>query len=112
MVARSNLKPVLKCAELPVDCTPHQLRHTCATLLLSRGTHPKFVQALLVHSTDTRTGYRAWTTRQQPHESRFIVARWYTRWSTKGRACNLTLYFYLQTTTFDFKLTCSESNWL
>ena len=46
------------------------------------------------------------------YESGFMVARWYTRWSTKGRACNLTLYFYLQTTTFDFKLTCSESNWL
>ena len=51
MEACSNLKPVLKRAGLPVDCTPPQLRHTCATLLLSRGEHPKFVQALLGHAT-------------------------------------------------------------
>ncbi len=29
----------------------HDLRHTCATLLLSKGTHPKFVQELLGHAT-------------------------------------------------------------
>jgi integrase len=29
----------------------HDLRHTCATLLLSKGTHPKFVQELLAHAT-------------------------------------------------------------
>ena len=28
----------------------HDLRHTCATLLLSRGTHPKMVQHLLGHA--------------------------------------------------------------
>jgi integrase len=28
----------------------HDLRHTCATLLLSRGHHPKLVQELLGHS--------------------------------------------------------------
>src|SRR5262249_28339874 len=28
----------------------HHLRHTCATLLLSRGVHPKIVQELLGHS--------------------------------------------------------------
>ena len=55
MVARSNLRPVLKRAGLPEDCTPHQLRHTCATLLLSRGVHPKFVQELLGHSTIAQT---------------------------------------------------------
>ncbi len=27
------------------------LRHTCATLLLSKGVHPKFVQELLGHAT-------------------------------------------------------------
>ena len=51
----SNLRqrsfaPLLKRAGLP-----HQrfrdLRHTCATLLLSRGVHPKFVQELLGHAT-------------------------------------------------------------
>lgn len=29
----------------------HDLRHACATLLLSKGTHPKFVQELLSHAT-------------------------------------------------------------
>ncbi len=29
----------------------HDLRHTCATLLLSKGTHAKFVQELLGHAT-------------------------------------------------------------
>lgn len=28
----------------------HDLRHTCATLLLSRNVHPKYVQELLGHS--------------------------------------------------------------
>ncbi len=27
----------------------HDLRHTCATLLLTRGVHPKIVQELLGH---------------------------------------------------------------
>src|SRR5918994_6255879 len=55
MVARSNLKPILKRAGLPENCTPHQLRHTCCTLLLSRGVHPKFVQELVGHSTIAQT---------------------------------------------------------
>ena len=29
----------------------HDLRHTCATILLSKGQHPKLVQELLGHST-------------------------------------------------------------
>ena len=29
----------------------HDLRHTCATLLLGKGKHPKFVQELLGHAT-------------------------------------------------------------
>ncbi|HJQ29680.1 MAG TPA: tyrosine-type recombinase/integrase [Rubrobacter sp.] len=29
----------------------HDLRHTCATLLLGRGVHQKFVQELLGHAT-------------------------------------------------------------
>ncbi|MGI8650938.1 MAG: tyrosine-type recombinase/integrase, partial [Rubrobacter sp.] len=33
----------------------HDLRHTCATLLLSQGQHPKFVQELLGHSSITTT---------------------------------------------------------
>jgi hypothetical protein len=35
--------------QLP-DIRWHDLRHTCATLLLSRGTHPKYVQQLLGHA--------------------------------------------------------------
>ena len=51
----SNLRqrsftPLLKRAGLP-HMRFHDLRHTCATLLLSRGVHPKFVQELLGHAT-------------------------------------------------------------
>ena len=45
-----NFKPILKRTGLP-DIRLHDLRHTCATLLLSRGVHPKFVQELLGHAT-------------------------------------------------------------
>jgi len=43
-------KPLLKRAELPRSTRFHDLRHTCATLLLSKGVHPKLVQELLGHS--------------------------------------------------------------
>jgi integrase len=51
----SNLRersfaPLLKEAALP-HIRFHDLRHTCATLLLSKGVHPKFVQELLGHAT-------------------------------------------------------------
>ena len=51
----SNLRqrsftPLLKRVGLP-HMRFHHLRHTCATLLLSRGVHPKFVQELLGHAT-------------------------------------------------------------
>ena len=51
----SNLRqrsfaPLLKRAGLP-HMRFHDLRHTCAPLLLSRGVHPKFVQELLGHAT-------------------------------------------------------------
>jgi integrase len=51
----SNLRqrsfaPLLRRAGLP-HMRFHDLRHTCATLLLSRGVHPKFVQELLGHAT-------------------------------------------------------------
>jgi integrase len=48
-VAKTSFKPLLKKAGLP-DIRFHDLRHTCATLLLSRGHHPKLVQELLGHS--------------------------------------------------------------
>jgi integrase len=49
LITRS-FKPLLKKAELP-DIRFHDLRHTCATLLLGRGVHVKLVQELLGHST-------------------------------------------------------------
>jgi integrase len=42
-------KPLLRDAGLP-NIRFHDLRHTCATLLLSKGVHPKLVQELLGHS--------------------------------------------------------------
>jgi len=48
-LATASFKPLLKKAGLP-DIRFHDLRHTCATLLLSRGHHPKLVQELLGHA--------------------------------------------------------------
>jgi integrase len=42
-------KPLLKQTGLP-DIRFHDLRHRCATLLLSKGVHPKLVQELMGHS--------------------------------------------------------------
>ncbi len=44
-----HFKPLLKRAELP-DIRLHDLRHTCATILLMAGKHPKYVQELLGHA--------------------------------------------------------------
>ena len=49
LITRS-FKPLLKQAGLP-DIRFHDLRHTCATLLLGKGVHAKFVQELLGHAT-------------------------------------------------------------
>lgn len=45
-----HFKPILERAGLP-DIRFHDLRHTCATLLLGEGVHPKIVQELLGHAT-------------------------------------------------------------
>lgn len=45
-----KLERILKHAALP-HIRFHDLRHTCATLLLSKSVHPKFVQELLGHAT-------------------------------------------------------------
>jgi integrase len=45
-----SLARLLKEARLP-HIRFHDLRHTCATLLLTQGTHPKYVQDLLGHAT-------------------------------------------------------------
>jgi integrase len=42
-------KALLKRAGLPQTIRFHDLRHTCATLLLRQGVNPKFVQNLLGH---------------------------------------------------------------
>ena len=48
-IINRHFKPLLRHAGLP-DIRWHDLRHTCATLLLSRGTHPTYVQKLLGHA--------------------------------------------------------------
>ncbi len=48
-LTKQSWKPLLKEAGLP-DKRFHDLRHTCATLLLTKGVHPKVVQELLGHS--------------------------------------------------------------
>ncbi len=49
-LARRSFKPPLEAVVVP-RIRFHDLRHTCATILLSRGVHAKFVQELLGHST-------------------------------------------------------------
>ncbi len=49
LITRS-FKPLPRRAGLP-NIRFHDLRHTCATLLLSKGVHAKLVQELLGHST-------------------------------------------------------------
>ncbi len=47
-VVSRSYKPLLRRAELP-NIRFHDLRHTCATLLLLKNVNPKFVQRLLGH---------------------------------------------------------------
>jgi integrase len=47
---RCSIAPLLKGAALP-HVSVHDLRTTCATLLLGKRTHPKLVQELLGHAT-------------------------------------------------------------
>jgi integrase len=48
-IDRRSFKPLLKKAG-PPDIRFHDLRHTCATVLLSQGVNPKLVQELLGHA--------------------------------------------------------------
>jgi integrase len=48
-IVNRYFKPLLKRAELP-NIRWHDLRHTYATLLLARGTHPTYVQKSLGHA--------------------------------------------------------------
>jgi integrase len=53
-LVKRSFKPLLKKAGLP-KIRFHDLRHTCATLLLGRGVHPKLVQEHLGHATIAMT---------------------------------------------------------
>jgi integrase len=53
-LVKRSFKPLIKRAGLP-EIRFHDLRHTCATLLLGRGIHPKLVQELLGHATIAMT---------------------------------------------------------
>jgi len=53
-VDRRSYKPLLKRAGLP-EKRLHDLRHTCATLLLGQGVHPTLVQKLLGHASVVMT---------------------------------------------------------
>jgi integrase len=53
-VINRHFKPLLKQEDLPL-IRWHDLRHTCATLLLGRGVHPKLVQHLLGHASIAMT---------------------------------------------------------
>ena len=46
-----SFKALLKRAGLSAETRLYDLRHTCATLLLSSNVHPKYVQELLGHAT-------------------------------------------------------------
>jgi len=45
-----HFKPILERAKLPLSIRLYDLRHSCATVLLETGTHPKVVADRLGHS--------------------------------------------------------------
>ena len=53
-LVKRSFKPLLERSGLP-GIRFHDLRHTCATLLMGRGVHPKLVQELLGHATIAMT---------------------------------------------------------
>jgi integrase len=46
---RYQNRPLMRPADLPAEVDFHDLRHTAATLLLSRGINPKIVSEMLGH---------------------------------------------------------------
>ena len=60
MLRRSNFrkrywKPAVNRAELDPELRFHDLRHSCASILISSGAHPKEIQARLGHASITTT---------------------------------------------------------
>jgi integrase len=53
-LVKRSFKPLMVRARLPL-IRFHDLRHTFATLLLARGTHPKVVQEILGHADISQT---------------------------------------------------------
>jgi integrase len=53
-VVNRSFKPLLEQAELPT-IRFHDLRHTCATLMLSQGVNPKMAQEMLGHANISTT---------------------------------------------------------
>ena len=54
-LARRHFKPALEKAKLPTTLSLYCLRHTCASLLLQAGVHPKVVAERLGHSSTKLT---------------------------------------------------------
>jgi integrase len=52
---RRHFKPALARAGLDTRLRPHDMRHTCAALLIEQGAHPKEIQARLGHASITTT---------------------------------------------------------
>lgn len=52
---RRHWRPALAKAGLPPALRFHDLRHTCASILIAQGAHPKEIQARLGHSSITTT---------------------------------------------------------
>jgi integrase len=71
-----NWKPLLRRSGLP-DIRIHDLRHTCATLLLTKGVHPKIVSEMLGHSSVAIT--LDTYSRVIPGMGKVTVRRWRTR---------------------------------
>jgi integrase len=45
-----HFKSILRRAGLPLETRFHDLRHSCATLLIAQGVHPRVVMEILGHS--------------------------------------------------------------
>jgi integrase len=50
-----HFKKILERAELPASLRLYDLRHSCATLLLAQGEHPKIISERLGHASVTLT---------------------------------------------------------